>query len=651
MSRKYETHETPFLIVGGGSTPARGEARMTRILFLSPMDSISAIAPQVADELGISMTVETTDDLNAQRVIKSYPGVEIVVSRGGLADQAKQVPGISVVEIVMSLNELLSQLSSLTQQGYQRIAIVSRANLFSGAIGDFGILGTQIRIQPEHSEPAIQTRVRQMVGSGYEAIIGCRVAYNTARGLGAKAVILESGPIPIRSALREAMRILEAKRREKLQSAQLKAIIDNIDEAVIAVTPDKEISFFNSNARRIFSTDSPPAPPDFSRALAIIESAEKEQVTTINSNSVVARSIPLEFDKTIQGRVLTLQEVTRIQASESKIRSSLHEKRLFARYRFNDLIGDSGIMQQVVARAKNYAKNDSNVLIYGETGTGKEVFAQSLHNDSRRKNAPFVSVNIASIAPSLLESELFGYVDGAFTGARKGGKPGLFELAHGGTLFLDEIGELAPEMQSRLLRVLQEKEIMRLGDDKIIPVDVRIISATNRDLFKQALSGAFRQDLYYRIHVFSLRIPALRDRSEDVPRLFDFYLKRFSVRSGRSAVLTAAAERWLKTYNWPGNVRQLRNIAEVVAYGETGVVDVPEIREALGDQTPNAPEAGFLVIPDTGTLKEIESEVIRGLLARQPANEVCARLGISRATLWRKLQRFPAGKCVDAAFT
>jgi transcriptional regulator with PAS, ATPase and Fis domain len=612
----------------------------TQILFLSPMHGISALAPEVAEELGLSIAVETTDDLNAQKVVKNYPGVEIVVSRGGLADQARQIPGISVVEIVMSLNELLSQLSSLTQQGYKRIAIVSRANLFSGAIGDFGLLGTQIRIQPEHSEPAIQTRVQQMVRNGFEAIIGCRVAYNTARSLGAKAVILESGRIPIRSALREAMRILEAKRREKLQSAQLKAIIDNIDEAVIAVTPEKEISFFNRHARRLFSADSSPAAPDFSRALSVIDSAE--QVTTINGNSVVARSIPLEFDKSLQGRVLTLQEVTRIQASESKIRSSLHQKRLFARYRFSDLIGDSKAMQQVVARARNYARNDSNVLIHGETGTGKEVFAQSLHNDSRRKNAPFVSVNIASIAPSLIESELFGYADGAFTGARKGGKPGLFELAHGGTLFLDEIGELAPEMQNRLLRVLQEKEIMRIGDDKIIPVDVRIISATNRDLFKQALSGAFRQDLYYRIHVFSLRIPALRDRAEDVPPIFDFYLKQFSAQSGCSVVLTAAAERWLKSYNWPGNVRQLRNIAEVVAYGETGIVDVPEIREALGEQMPNAAEAGFIAIPDVGTLKEIESEVIRGLLARQSTNEVCARLGISRATLWRKLRRLPA---------
>ena len=613
----------------------------TRILFLSPMRSISALAPEVAEELGLSIAVETTDDLNAQKMVESHPGVEIVVSRGGVADQARQIPGISVVEIVMSLNELLSQLSSLTQQGYKRIAIVSRANLFNGAIGEFTILGVEVRIQPEHSEFAIQTRVRQMVREGFEVIIGCRMAYDTARGLGAKAVILESGRIPIRSALLEAMRILEAKRREKLQSAQLRAIIDNIDEAVIAVTPEKEISFFNSNARRLFSSDSPTSPPDFSRVLPVIDSAEKEQVTTINGNSVIARSIPLEFDKTIQGRVLTLQEVTRIQASESKIRSSLHEKRLFARYHFNDLIGDSKVMQQIVARARSYARNDANVLIHGETGTGKEVFAQSLHNDSRRKNAPFVSVNIASIAPGLLESELFGYADGAFTGARKGGKPGLFELAHGGTLFLDEIGELAPEMQSRLLRVLQEKEIMRIGDDKIIPVDVRIISATNRDLFRQALSGAFRQDLYYRIHVFSLRIPPLRDRPEDVPRIFDFYLQRFSALSGRSVVLTAAAERWLKSCNWPGNVRQLRNIAEVVAYGETGIVDVPEIREAIGEPTSNACETGFLFIPDMGTLKEIESEVIRALLARQSTNEVCTRLGISRATLWRKLQRLP----------
>ena len=614
---------------------------MLPILLLSPMQSISDIAPDVARELGIQIHIETSDDASALERVRRYPEIEVVVTRGGLAELVRQIPGVSVVEIAMSLNELLSNLAELTAKGLKRIGIVSRANLFSGAVGDFRILDAQVSIRPQADEAGIQSTIRQLVAEGYEAIIGCRVAFRTARDLGVEAVFLEGGPVSIRTALQEAIRLLKAKEREQLQAAQLAAIIDNIDEAVIAVTPEHEVSFFNRHARRLCAI-SPASPPDFKHALAVFESGEKEQITTINGNSVIARSIPLEFNKAVRGKVLTLHEVTRIQASESKIRSSFYQKGLYARYQFKDVIGDSPVMQQVLARARTYAGHDSNLLIYGETGTGKEVFAQSIHNFSKRSKGPFVSINIASIPPSLLESELFGYVDGAFTGARKGGKPGLFELAHQGTLFLDEIGELAPDIQSRFLRVLQEREIMRIGDDKIIPIDVRIISATNRDLFQQTLSGSFRQDLYYRIHVVGLRIPPLRARADDVPQIFEHYLQRFAGQAGRHAVLTDEARALLRANAWPGNIRQLRNLAEVVAYSESEQIDAEQIAEVLGEQEHTTGEASFITIPESGSLKQMESEIIRNLLSKLPADDVCTRLGISRVTLWRKLKKMTA---------
>ncbi len=610
---------------------------MVPILLLSPMQSIADIAPDIARELGINIRVETSDDADAERLVRNYPGVEVVVTRGGLAEQVRKIPGISVVEIAMSLNELLSNLSELTAKGCKRIGIVSRANLFSGAAGDFHILDAHVSIRPQADENGTQAMVRQLIGEGFQAIIGCRVAYKTACDLGVEAVFLESGPVSIKAALREAMRILAAKEREKLQAAQLTAIVDDIDEAVIAVSPEHEVSFFNRHARRICSI-SPASRPDFSHVLSLFDAGEKEQVTTINGNSVIARSIPLEFNDLVRGKVITLHEVTRIQASESKIRSSFYNKGLYARYDFKDLIGGSDVMKQLTARAKTYAGHDSNLLIYGETGTGKEVFAQSIHNHSKRKKGPFVSTNIASLPPSLLESELFGYVDGAFTGARKGGKPGLFELAHRGTLFLDEIGEMAPEIQNRLLRVLQEREIMRIGDDKIIPIDVRIISATNRDLFQKTISGTFRQDLYYRIHVVGLRIPPLRAHSEDTPQIFEHYLQRFASRESGEVTLTLAARELLKSYSWPGNIRQLRNVAEVVAYAETERVDAHHISEILGDQEHTSTGARFITIPESSSLKQMESEIIRSLLAKHPAEEVCSRLGISRVTLWRKMK-------------
>ena len=610
---------------------------MLPILLLSPMQSIADVALDVAGELGVTFHIATLSDSTVEKLLNEHPDIEVVVTRGGLAEEVRQLRGVNVVEIAMSLNELLTHLSTLANRGVKRIGIVSQANLFGGVTGSFNILDVEVAIYPRSNDEEIQATVEHLAADGVEAIIGCRVAFRTARELGVEAVFLDSGPVSVKAALHEAMRILEALQREKLQAAQLAAIIDNIDEAVIAVTPGDKVSFFNRHAKRLCATDAISA-PDFATVLTLFASDEKEKITTINGNSVIARSIPLEFNNAIRGKVVTLHEVTRIQASESKIRSSFYQKGLYARYEFKDLIGDSAVMAQLTARAKTYAGHDSNLLIYGETGTGKEVFAQSIHNHSKRVNGPFVSINIASIPPTLLESELFGYVEGAFTGARKGGKPGLFELAHHGTLFLDEIGELAPEIQNRLLRVLQEREIMRIGDDKIIPVDVRIISATNRDLYQQTLAGTFRQDLFYRIHVVGLRIPPLRTRVEDIPQIFEHYLQRFAAKTGRRASLTPAAREMLKTYNWLGNIRQLRNIAEVVAYSESERIDAMQLGEVLGEQAQTATESNFITIPESASLKKMESEIIRTLLARYPPDEVCARLGISRVTLWRKMK-------------
>ena len=610
---------------------------MHPILLLSPMQSIADIAPSIAREMGIEIHLAISDDENAEEIVRSYPEVEVVVSRGGLAERIREIPGISVVAITLSINELLCILQNLSGRGFKKIAVVSRASLLERAIGDFTFFDFHMSIHHEVDEKAIQQKVKQLIEEGVEAIIGCLVAYNTARELGVEAVFLESGADTIRAALHEALRILEAKDRERLQAAQLAAIIDNIDEAVIAVTPESEVSFFNRHAKRLCSANAI-SPPDFSAALSLFDSEEKEQVASINGNSVIARSIALEFNNNVRGKVITLFEVSRIQASESKIRSSFYTKGLYARYRFKDIIGNSEAIGQLILKAKTYANHDSNLLIYGETGTGKEVLAQSIHNHSRRSKGPFVSVNIASISPSVLESELFGYVEGAFTGARKGGKPGLFELAHQGTLFLDEIGELAPEIQNRLLRVLQEREIMRIGDDKIIPVDVRIISATNQELFQLTQSGAFRQDLYYRIHVIGLRIPPLRARSEDILPIFEHYLQRFSHALDEHIQLTSGAREYLKSCLWPGNIRQLRNVAEVIAYSNAKVIESTHLAEAIGEQEGASLENGFLSIPEKGSLKQMEREIIHSLLRRYPPEEVCSRLGISRVTLWRKMK-------------
>ena len=218
-------------------------------------------------------------------------------------------------------------------------------------------------------------------------------------------------------------------------------------------------------------------------------------------------------------------------------------------------------MKNTVKKAIKIGLTDSTVMIYGESGTGKEMIAQSIHNISIRNVEPFVAINCAAISESLLESELFGYEEGAFTGARKGGKPGLFELAHGGTIFLDEINSVSLNLQAKLLRVLEEKEVMRIGSDYVIPLDVRIISAANEDLKSKAYEGNFRSDLFYRLNILELHIPSLRDRKRDILPLFKYYLEKLSNESDGIIVDSGIEEKLVK-YSWPGNVRELRNIAQ-----------------------------------------------------------------------------------------
>ncbi|MBP2627831.1 MAG: proprionate catabolism activator, Fis family [Firmicutes bacterium] len=292
----------------------------------------------------------------------------------------------------------------------------------------------------------------------------------------------------------------------------------------------------------------------------------------------------------------------------------------------------------VKERIYQYANADAKVLITGESGTGKELVAQSIHNLSGRKNGPFVAVNCAALPESILESELFGYEEGAFTGAKKGGKFGLFELAHKGTLFLDEIGELPLSLQARLLRVLQENEVMRLGGDSVIPVDIRVLSATNQDLAKLVEKKEFRADLYYRLDVLRIHVPALRERTEDIPDLVKKIMSKNVSRPSRSKItgITDKATAVLQKCLWKGNIRELENVIErlkLIAKGP--VIEEVDVRQELMDYQHLAIEE-----KDNDSLGDIEKKKIEQILLEEKYNytQAAKRLGISRTTLWRKVR-------------
>lgn len=332
-----------------------------------------------------------------------------------------------------------------------------------------------------------------------------------------------------------------------------------------------------------------------------------------------------------------------MQTAERNIRIKLHEKGLVAKYRFSDILGQSPAILEAKRLSENFADSQFTVMLYGETGTGKEMFAQSIHNASPRRDGPFVAINCTALNRNLLESELFGYADSSFTGARRGGKAGLFETAHGGTIFLDEIGELPLEFQAPLLRVLQEKEVRRVGDDTVIPVDIRIIGATNRDLLHLVEEGRFRRDLYYRLNVLSVLVPPLRERGDDYLEIARAIYDR--VMPQRSADERSAFFRVLgrcRSYAWPGNVRELTNTVERVSLllhrGSPEEEVFQSLKMNLWRTAGSAPAARERTT-DPATDKSDVLEALRR--SGGNASRAAKDLGISRSTLYRRLKQNP----------
>jgi transcriptional regulator with PAS, ATPase and Fis domain len=297
--------------------------------------------------------------------------------------------------------------------------------------------------------------------------------------------------------------------------------------------------------------------------------------------------------------------------TQQKVHKQLIGKGHYTEYQFDDIIGQSDPIKKSKEISKKIARTDSTVLLLGESGTGKELYAGAIHNYSHRSREPFVAINCATLPENLLESELFGYEEGAFTGARKGGKIGLFEQADGGTIFLDEIGDLPLNLQARLLRAIEEKEIMRLGGNSIVSIDTRIIAATNQDLFKLMNQGEFRKDLFYRLNVFQIKVPSLTERSNDILRLTKYYLNIW----GEHRNLTKDLRDFLNNYNWPGNVRELINTIKYMVTVEENELSFINLPDYLKTET-NTPEKEILLLKRLYWLNEKDENTGRRSLKR-----------------------------------
>lgn len=627
----------------------------SRFCLVAPYEELRRIGEEAARERGIPLRSCAGDlhigEARAREAIAE--GAEIIISRGGTARVISASCPVPVVEIRVTGYDLLRVIHRNIGRA-EKLAVIGYDNVVNGAKAIADILGIEITYLPIAREEEIRDRIDRASELGIGLVIGDTLAVREAGQIGMKYDLITSGKEALLAALDEAVKILEATAQEREERQRLTTMINALSEGVIAVDRDGVIKLYNGQAEKILQIprekvigrNAIDIIPN-TRIPHILRSGEQElgAIQEIGHARIATNRIPIHGDGEISGAIITFQDITRIEELERNIRITFAGKGLTARRNFNFIIGRSAPIRRAIDLAERYAATDSTIILSGESGCGKEMFAQSIHNASRRANGPFVAVNCAAIPGGLLESELFGYADGAFTGARRGGKKGLFELAHRGTLFLDEVGEIESPVQARILRVLQEREVMRIGDDKIIPVDVRILAATNQDLRELAARGAFRQDLYYRLHVLDLEIPPLRERTDDLEELIAYYVRRFSQKYGKTGiVLPEALVCRFRSYSWPGNVRELENVMEKLVLIHEEDLDPEELCAMLIGERACVPggcgreEAGESVLLD-GSLDEIERRIVRRILEEEGFNKSAAarRLGITRVTLNNKL--------------
>jgi len=496
-------------------------------------------------------------------------------------------------------------------------------------------------------------------------IIGGGIPCSYAKSFNMDYVNIISSEQTVRDIVSRAWQIVDNLFDQKYSNSILRNVLDHVHDAVIAVDKNKNVILFNERAEELFKRDktgiinnklSDVFPElNFVSDMLVNKESIIDEIVHIKNVIVTANMNLIEVDGNIEGILCTFQDITKLQGLEKKIGYEMNKKGLTAKYRFDDMMTFNPLMKKTIAKAANIGMSDSTAMLYGESGTGKEMIAQSIHNISERKSEPFVAVNCAALTESLLESELFGYEEGSFTGARKGGKPGLFELAHGGTIFLDEINSVPINLQTKLLRVLEEKEVMRIGSDYVIPLDVRILAAANEDLKDKIREGSFRSDLFYRLNILELSIPPLRKRIEDIIPLFKHFLTIFS-KNNAIPVIDVQLEERLLSYSWPGNVRELRNAAErYILLGELEIDEEKSMDTSIKDNFQNkfAEERGIsdkkITTDFCLDLKEIDKYVelkVINMLEKQgmAKNDIARVLGISRSSLWNKINNKDTSK-------
>lgn len=630
---------------------------MINIIFIVPYPDMEKTVNDIfnthpkRDILYQNISVVSAEKIN----VNNLDG-DIVIARGLTYQKIKKYkPLMPKIELSIKALDIITALRNCIKiYSPKKIALIGQYDSISDAKSFFDLLDSDIEIYDQSSVESIPETFQAALKNGCDAFVGGYSVYEYAKTREANCLVIQTGKEAIMDTLNEAIRTYEILKNSKIS----KIIIQHSKNSILHIGRDFKITLMNAEAqnylKKFYSSKKfyqqhikNVFPFMYDNIQAVF--LEKKEITNelhkVADVQITATYIPIFIGDEVSGVVINFTSVEKVQHDEIQIRKKLSVKGLQAKYNFSNIIFRSHLMSKTIEQAKRISRFPSNVLIIGETGTGKELFAQSIHNASPRKNGPFVAINCASLPENLIESELFGYIEGSFTNASKGGKAGLIELAHNGTLFLDEISEIPTSFQSKLLRVLQEHEVRRIGDSKVISVDVRIISALNKNIYQLVKDGLFRSDLLYRLDVLRVNIPPLRSRPEDILELFMYYVNICNQKLGsKIASITPRAAELLQGYEFEGNIRELKNIAErVCALCNLTVIDYEEMYAALYNRDVDSSyqltsNNTHLNLTDESLEKQaIEQALKEAHFNRKKAAEL---LEIDRTTLWRKMKKF-----------
>jgi propionate catabolism operon transcriptional regulator len=617
---------------------------------------LARLIPEVATQAQVELVAHAFGDaVEAVRALHAQTPVDAVVAAGASGEWLRQHLDIPVAMVEVRGFDLMRALAAARAIS-PRVGLVSFEGpsehlaqldaLFGMGIGQFSYRG------PDDAPACVQA----LRAAGVEAVVSPGLVADLAEQAGIASVLMYSDDA-VRQALHDAIHLARHSRAERARHERLGTILGQLQDGVVAVDLRQRIEALNPAMAELLGASvtelvgrvlGDVEPVLDLGATLLLREAPPEEVLQIGMRTLVVRRAPIVESGEITGALLVCRDPAVIQRADRHLRANQRQRGAPARYRIEAFIGDSAAARRVRELAQQCAASDATVLVIGESGTGKELVAQGIHTASRRATQPFLAVNCAALSESLLESELFGYEEGAFTGARRGGKTGLIEAAHTGTLFLDEIGDMPLALQTRLLRVLQEREVLRLGATAAVPVDLRVIAATHADLTAQIDRGLFRRDLYYRLAVLRIQTPALRERDTDIAGLAAGFMARCAAVAGvppaQASVWLAALLELTEGYAWPGNVRELENLVErlLACHGylaPAGQLNRARLLEVFSECTqarPTLMRERLLKSARIAAERQRVREVLQSVQGDQ--DRACAILGISRSTLWRRLR-------------